>query len=399
MGREINRLNHRRAVALTTRGLHADGGGLYLQIGPSGTKSWAFIYRWRGQRRQMGLGAFPTILLTDAREAATWARKQLSDGLNPIEVRKASRVTGQTFGQAADDLIAALKPGWKNPKHAQQWETTLAVDCAPLRPLAVAEVDTDAILGVLKPIWTTKPETAGRIRGRIERVLDAAKAKGHRSGENPARWKGHLEHSLAKRQKLSRGHHPALPFAEAPAFLSDLRKREGVAALLLEFTILTACRTTEGLLCEPGEFDLSRAIWTVPPERMKMGLPHRVALCARAVEIVRALIEEAPHARYVFSKADGEPLSSGAMTAVLKRMDRDDISVHGFRSTFRDWAGECTSFPESVAEAALAHQVGTETERAYRRGDALEKRRKLMAAWQGYLERPQAPNVVGIRRA
>lgn len=401
MARQINRLSPRGVVTITKPGLHADGGGLYLQISPLGAKSWAFIFQWRGARKQMGLGGLLTTTLAEARAAAEEARKMVVRGVNPIEAKKVARSGALTFGVVADDLIAALSPEWKNDKHAYQWKQSLTVDAAALRPLAVDAVTTEDVLEVLKPIWSVKPETASRTRGRIERVLDAAKAKGLRQGENPARWKGHLDHLLPKRKKLTRGHLAAMPFDQVSDFVGQLRARPALAARALELTILTVGRTNEVLGARRPEFDMVKRIWTVPAERMKMGVEHRVPLSDRAVVILEALFAEIPEGTdLLFADAAGEkPLSNMAMSMLLRRMGVSEYTVHGFRSSFRDWAGESTTFPEAVAEAALAHQIGNEVERAYRRGDALEKRRKLMQAWAGFVGRPRSSTVVEMRRA
>jgi integrase len=274
---------------------------------------------------------------------------------------------------------------------------TLTKYAAPLRDKPLDAIQTDDVLSVLTPLWQTKNETASRLRGRIERVLDAARAKGLRSGENPARWRGHLDHLLPKRQKLSRGHHAALPYADVPELVADLRNREGAAALALEFLILTAARSGEVLGAKWNEIDRDAKVWTVPAERMKAGREHRVPLTQRALQIL-ATVEQVRTGDYVFpGQRHGRPLSVMSMEMLLRRM-KVDVTVHGFRSSFRDWAGECTSFPREIAEAALAHTVGDETERAYRRGDALEKRRKLMAAWASFCEPKMVENVVAMRR-
>lgn len=409
MAHQINRLSTVGVRALSKPGLYADGGGLYLQINPTGAKSWAFIFQWRGSRKQMGLGALRVCSLSEAREAADAARRLVAKGINPIEERARSTEGGRTFGEVADQLIEALKPEWKNAKHIYQWEQSLKVDAASLRPLDVAAVTTEDILDVLKPIWTVKPETAARTRGRIERVLDAAKAKGLRAGENPARWKGHLVMLLPKRQKLYVGHHPAMPFDEVSAFFAELAARPAPAARALELLILTASRTSEVTGARRQEFNLAKGIWTIPAGRMKGKVEHRVALSAKAVAAARSALAEADEFAKVNPDADADwlfpdptgtkAMSNMAMLMLLRRMGHDDYSVHGFRSTFRDWAGECTNFAREVVEAALAHQVGNEVERAYRRGDALEKRRKLMEAWAGFCDRPRAGNVIPMRRA
>lgn len=404
MARPTNRLTAREVATIKTPGRHADGGGLYLQVDPSLAKRWVLVFQWRGKRKEMGLGGVALITLASARDAALEARKLVARGINPIEARKAPGEV-PTFGEVADDMLASVQKGWRNEKHRAQWKMSLVVLAAPLRPLPVDQVGTDDVLGVLKPIWTEKPETASRLRGRIERVLDAAKAKGLRTGENPARWRGHLALLLPKPSKLSRGHHAAMPFADVPEFFARLKDRPALAARALELVILTIARTNEMLGARWGEFDLDAALWIVPPDRMKMAIEHRVALCRLAVQILLQLREEAEIMGPVDGKdlvfpgqREGRPLSNMALTMLLRRMDADAYTVHGFRSSFRDWAGEATSYPREVAEAALAHKVGDETERAYRRGDALAKRRKLMEAWAGYLARPRGGSVVPMAR-
>jgi integrase len=395
MARQLNRIAAVDVRNITRPGRHSDGGGLYLVVDRGGAKRWAFLFRWRGKLREMGLGGTTSVSLKRARELAADAREKLADGINPIEARRASDEI-PTFGKMADDVIAALRPGWRNAKHAAGWTYTLGTLAAPLRPKPVDQVTTEDVLSVLSPIWQSRNETASRLRGRIERVLDAAKAKGFRSGENPARWRGHLSHLLSKRRKLSRGHHAAMPFADVPAFMANLRAREATAALGLEFLILTASRTGEVLGATAPEFDLKRRVWTVPAERMKGAREHRVPLSPRAAEIAEQLIPLAGGG-YIFPGAKrGKPLSTNAFRALLQRMDLE-ITAHGFRSSFRDWASEVSTFPAALAEAALAHVVGDDTERAYRRGDVLEKRRRLMDAWAAYCE-PKAANVVAIGR-
>lgn len=401
MARPTNRLSARKAQTTRGPGRHADGRGLYLQVDPSGARRWVFVFQWQGRRKEMGLGGFNDVGLAEAREAVDAARKLVRAGVNPIEERRADRVHGRTFGEVADALMALMSADWSNEKHRMQWVTSLERHAAPIRSKPVSAITTDDILAILKPIWTTIPETASQTRGRIERVLDAAAAQGHRSGENPARWKAHLAHLLPRRQKLTRGHHPALPFDQTASFMEDLRARPAMAAKALEFAILTAARTGEVLGARWQEIDFKALVWTVPPERMK---EHRVPLSAPAIEVLTAL-REAPGAKaaktdLIFPGArDDEPLSNMALSMLLRRMGYDAITVHGFRSTFREWAGEATSFPREVAEAALAHLIGNEVERAYRRGDALQKRRKLMDAWAGYCGRPKGGEVVEMRRA
>lgn len=400
MSRTLNRLKSRQVETLGP-GRHSDGGGLYLDRDATGRSRWVFMWTRNGKRREMGLGPANKggVSLAAAREAAATARDVLSKGGDPIEARDAAKrepVPVPTFGEFADELVKTLGAQWRNPKHRAQWSMTLKTYAKSLRGLPVNRIDTEAVLDVLRPLWEAKPETASRLRGRIERVLDAAKAKGHRSGENPARWRGHLDHLLPKRQKLTRGHHEALPYAKLPEFMGELRERDAVAALALEFLILTAARSGEVRGARWSEIDLEGKVWTVPAARMKAGREHRVPLSARAVEILetaKALTTEAqPDKAYVFpGPVPTKPMSENAFGALLKRM-KVEVTAHGFRSSFRDWAGEVSTFPREVAEAALAHVVGDATERAYRRGDALEKRRKLMEAWAGYAE----PKVAGL---
>lgn len=398
-------------------GRYSDGDGLYLAITPGQgksdpeavNKSWLFIFTAPdGRRREMGLGSLSRVSLGDARDAAEKARKLLIGGVDPIEQRKADKAAAVlnrqrvlTFKEAAAAFIKANKAEWKNEKHASQWTATLETYAFPkIGKLGVGAVDTGAVLSVLEPIWTTVPETASRVRGRIEAVLTWATVRGYRAGENPARWRGHLSEVLPERSKVRRvKHHAALPPAELPAFMSDLRKQDGMAALALEFAILTAARTSEVLGAQWSELDLDARVWTVPADRMKGGREHRVPLSAQALAVLervrklhdaKGLIFPSPNRR--------KALSNMAMSATLSRMKRDAITVHGFRSTFRDWAGDHTEIPREVAEAALAHIVGDKAEQAYRRSDALEKRRALMQLWADYADRPLGGGVVTLKR-
>lgn len=403
MARTVNRLSARSVSATRKPGLHADGGGLYLRVDPTGAKRWTFIFRWHGHRRELGLGSLQTVSLSGARESAKKARQSILQGENPIDRRRQDQASRglHSFGALADKLIEDLSPQWRSAVHTAQWKTTLRVDAAPLRPLPVAAITTEDVLSVLKPIWSTKPETARRVRGRIERVLDAAKAKGLRTGENPARWKGHLEVLLPKRQKLTRGHHAAMPFADVPAFIGRLRTSERIAARALEFTILTAARTSETIETKPCEFTPNESLWLVPAVRAKPGRIHRVPLPRRAWEIVEDIwpnkeddfIFRSPNIR---RKSRALPLSNMAMLELMRDFGHKEFTVHGFRSSFRDWAGECTNFPREVIEAALGHAVGDAVERAYRRGDALDKRRKLMEAWAHYCDPDRSAKIAVI---
>lgn len=402
------KLNARKVETLTKPGRYSDGDNLYLFISPNGGKRWTFFYRLgkdadgKPIRREMGLGsaAKGQVSLAEAREKALDARKLLNAGNDPIAVRDASvkaARTVPTFGAFADDYLKSHKPKFRNDKHIAQWEMTLGdAYCKAIRSKPIDSIDTEAILSVLQPIWQTVPETASRLRGRIENVLDAAKALGHRDGQNPAQWRGHLKTLLPARQRLTRGHHAALGYDALPAFMADLRARQSTAALALELAILTATRSGEILNAEWSEFDLDKAVWTIPATRMKAGHAHRIPLTARALEILKSL-PKLDHNPHVFpGNAKGKPLSSMAMTMQLRRMKRGDITVHGFRSTFRDWASEQTSFPHETCEHALAHRISDKAEAAYRRGDQFEKRRKLMEAWATFCEPKLATNVVSI---
>jgi integrase len=374
-----------RKVQTAKAGKYSDGGNLYLIVSPSGSSKWVLRFTWRGRAREMGLGSATVVSLADAREKAAAARRKLAQGLNPIDDRK--RNDGiPTFGEMADSVREALSAGFRNEKHKAQWKNTLATYAASLRSKPVDAVGTDDVLTVLKPIWTEKAETASRLRGRIEKVLDAAKAKGFREGENPARWRGHLDHLLPRPSKLSRGHHAAMLYEEVAGFIAELRKRESPTALALEFCILTAARSGEVLGARWSEIDLAKKIWAVPANRMKAGREHRVPLSGRAVSILRQLAE-LNTGEFVFpGRKPKKPLSDTAMKMVLRRMRVEGTTVHGFRSSFRDWAGNVTNFPREVTETALAHVIGDKAEQAYRRGDALDKRRKLMDAWAAYCE-------------
>jgi integrase len=365
--------------------MHADGGGLYLSIKSSGAKSWVLIYQWNGKRREKGLGSFQLVSLDDARAKRDEARKLLADGKDPLEP-EAPKVTA-TFGEVATTLIRDLEVGWRNPKHRQQWRNTLETYCAPIWNRPVEMVTTNEIVDVLRPIWTEKRETASRLRARIERVLDAAKVKGLRNGDNPARWRGHLAHILPSGTRgAGVRHHPAMPFDQVPDFVKGLKRRVSTAARALEFLIHTAARTSEVLKVTWSEIDMDAMLWTVPADRMKMGREHAVPLTEPALVVLRAMAicgtePDAP----VFPNSKGKPLSNMCMDMLLRRMGCDDFTVHGFRSSFRDWAGDKTNFPREVAEAALAHVIGNKVEAAYRRGTALAKRTELMKAWSEFV--------------
>jgi integrase len=375
------------AVQKNGPGVYSDGGGLYLCVSPKGRRYWIFRFSWGDRRPEMGLGGLDDLSLAEARDAAAAARRMVRAGVNPIEARRAERrekAAKRLFGDVADDLFEAKSPEWRNAKHADQWRSSLETGAVALRGLPVDAINTDTLLEVLKPIWAEKPETASRLRQRIEAVLDAAKAQGLRSGENPARWRGHLEHLLPKRQRLARGHFAALPYADLPTAMARLRIIDTPAARALEFAILTAARSGEVYGATWPEVDLDARLWTIPAERTKPGRVHRIPIPDRAAAIVEEM-KRRRESDFIFpGQRRGKPLSHIAMSKVLERL-QIEATVHGMRSAFRDWAGNETDFPREVAEAALGHVVGDAAERAYRRGDALEKRRAMMDAWASFL--------------
>lgn len=377
-------------------GRYADGGGLYLLVKETGARSWVFRFMLKGKARDIGLGTAAgagAVSLADARIQAAKLSLKVKSGVDPLDERdrldaekraaaQAAVVAGTTFKSVAEAYIAANEASWRNDKHRQQWGNTLATYVYPVvGDMPAGQVETSHVLSILEPIWKAKPETAGRVRGRIEAVLDAAKARGFRSGENPARWRGHIAQLLPARTRLSRGHHAALPYDDLPAFYASLRAREAVSALALEFTILTAARTSEVLGASWAEIDLDKAVWTVPAGRMKAGREHRVPLSPRTVDIL-CEVQQLGSA-WLFPAATKGRLSGMAMTMLLRRMSVD-VTVHGFRSAFRDWAAERTGFAHEVCEMALAHAIGNKAEASYRRGDLFDKRRKLMEAWATY---------------
>ncbi|MCP4316232.1 MAG: integrase arm-type DNA-binding domain-containing protein [Hyphomicrobiales bacterium] len=378
-----------------TKGRMFDGAGLILNVTATGSKNWIFRYTSKsGKVREMGLGGYPTIPLRKARDRADEYRNMVSDGLDPKQER--DRESGKTFGDAADSYYQSMKARWTSAKTRHQWETTLKETCKPVRRKPVADVGTDDVLKILTPLWQTTPETARRVRSRIENVLDYSKAKHWRSGENPARWRGHLENVLPKRDKKKRKHFSAMSYKDVPAFMERLAGLEWLSCRALEITILTACRTGEVLKAQWSEIDFESALWTVPAERMKAREEHQVPLPPKVIEILTPPYESR-YNKFVFpGNAPGKPLSDMAMIMLMYRMEIKGATVHGFRSSFRDWCGDQTSFAREVAEAALAHQVGSEVERSYRRGTALEKRRQLMNAWADYCQGAAADNVVSL---
>ncbi len=371
-------------------GHYADGGGLMLAVANTGSCSWVFRFQRDGKRRELGLGGLITTSLALARSKAAEMREALGRGDTPKparQSRKEAHAQVMTFKQCAHALIESKRAGWKNVKHADQWVSTLETYAMPVfGPQNVADIDTPSVLRVIEPLWTTKPETASRLRGRIENILDWATTRGYRSGDNPARWRGHLEHLLAAPSKVKRvQHHPALPWGDLPSFMYDLRQRDGTAARALEFSILTAARSGEVRGATWGEIDLSTHIWTIPATRMKAGREQRVPLTSPVMELLGA-IPQGGRGDLLFPGARGAPLSDMSLTAVLRRMQRADITVHGFRSSFRDWAGETTPHPREVIEHALAHQIRDRAEAAYARGDLMKKRRALMNDWASFAQ-------------
>lgn len=406
MPRKLHNALTALAVKNAKAGRHADGGGLHLLVKDSGARSWVFRFMLNSKSRDIGLGpaaGADAITLSAARDAASALRLKVKAGVDPLDEREreaaqaraaaqAAEVAGITFKQVADTYIAANEDGWRNDKHRQQWKSTLATYVYPtIGDLPVADVATEHVLQILEPIWKEKAETASRVRGRMETILDAAKARGYREGENPARWRGHIAQILPARSRLTRGHHKALPYEAVPSFVGKLHMREAVAALALEFTILTAARTGEVIGASWEEVDLDKAIWTIPAERMKAGKEHRVPLSDRAVEILKATQDLRKD--WLFPAVRGGKLSGMAMTMLMRRMNVV-ATVHGFRSAFRDWAAECTGYVHEVAEMALAHTIENKVERAYRRGDLFDKRRRLMDDWTAYCLHPRNTDAI-----
>jgi integrase len=410
----IHKLTLLAISKLTRFRRYSDGGGLYLFIGRNGARSWVLRFMRNGRTREMGLGSADNVGLVEARHKAQEARKLLTEGIDPIEARTAARETQRleaakaiTFDQCVEALIASRRAGWKNAKHAEQWRATLSTYASPkIGKLPVQMIDTARVMEVLQPIWAAKPETARRVRGRIEAVLVSAKVMGYRRGDNPAQWRNHLDQLLPARGKVRKvEHHAALPYQELPDFMTKLRSQQGTAARALLFTVLTAARTSEVIGARWSEIDWKNRLWVIPSRRMKSDREHRVPLSEHALSVLKAARDYANRDdEFVFPAGNrrARHLSNMAMLQLLARMGCGDLTVHGFRSTFRDWTAECTNFPREIAEKALAHIVGDETERAYQRGDLLTKRRELMRVWGEFCVQPlpgrTTANVITLSR-
>jgi integrase len=403
MARAINRLTNVAVKNATKPGMYADGAGLYLRVGPTGGKGWIFRYKRGGRLHDIGLGPVYTVSLASARQRAQKCREQRLDGVDPLTAKKEAKIAAKleaakamTFRACAAAYISAHQDSWRHPKHRTQWSSSIATYVLPvIGELPVQSVDVGFVMKVIEPIWLKKPETASRVRGRIERILDWATARGYRQGENPARWRGHLEALLpppakakraARQQQGRKEHHAALPYGDLPGFMAVLRQQVGVGGMALEFTILTAARTGEVIGARWNEIDQANRLWTIPGERMKAGKEHRVPLSDAAMAIVETMAASRRGDLVFPGRAAGKSLSDATLARVLEGLGRDDLTVHGFRSTFSDWCAEKTNFGPEVREMALAHAVGDKVEAAYRRGDLFDKRRQLAAAWASFCD-------------
>jgi integrase len=428
MVRGYGKLTAKKVEHLSARGLYPDGGGLYLQVAKGGSKSWLYRFKVDGRTRWHGLGSVRDVSLERARNKATDARRLRSDGGDPIEAKRSAKALARieaaksiTFAAAAKRFVKANRAGWKNVKHADQWQMTLlGVDpngkpakndyCKTIRDLPIGAIDTTLVLRIIEPIWATKTETANRIRGRIEQVIDAAKAKGEFMGENPARWKGHLDHLLPAVSKVRKPrNHPALPYRQLPVFMRDLRDRDGVAAAVLEFQILTAVRPGNAVGAKWHQIDRKAAVWTIPAALMKADVEHKVPLSQAALDVLDRMAALNDGSKFIFPNSKGKPLSDASMAAVVDRLNKKErhwidpkldreVVPHGFRSSFRDWAAE-HRYDDAVAEAALAHKVSDDVVAAYKRTTFFELRKEMMEEWAKYCARPAAggDNVVPLR--
>jgi integrase len=400
----VGKLTALKVKALTKPGRYGDGGGLWLQVRDAEHRSWLFRYTGSGgKQRQMGLGPFPDVSLADAREAANRCRAAVRQNQDPIEDRRKSKAAaraamqGITFRQVADRYIAAHEAGWRNEKHRYQWRQTLDLACERIGQISVAAIATGDVMRVLEPIWRGKTETALRLRGRIESTLDYATARGWRTGENPARWRGHLAKLLPPPSRIAKVEHlAAIPWPQIGAFMAELRDRDGVVARALEFTVLTAARSGEVLGSTWQEIDIQAAVWVVPGDRMKRGREHRVPLSDPVLDVLRGMmpLRDDQAGGWIFPGVPKDrPLSAMAMIMLLRRMKHDKLTVHGMRSAFRDWCAEATNYPREVAEQALAHTLRDKTEAAYQRRDMIEKRRRLMEDWARFCANQKNPGL------
>ncbi|MEW9899732.1 integrase arm-type DNA-binding domain-containing protein [Chitinivorax sp. PXF-14] len=402
-----------RVEKIKNPGYYGDGKGLWLRVKDTGAKTWAYRFMLQGKQREMGLGPYPEVSLADARRLATEARERAKRGIDPIDARHQAETDRKaeallaaarlmTFDDCAAAYIKAHRAGWKNSKHAQQWENTLAAYASPVfGGVSIADVDLPLVLKALEPIWRTKTETANRLRNRVELIIDWSIARGHRQAANPAKWRGLLDKLLPAPGKIQRTEHfAALPYLEIQPFIQALRQQEGVGRLAFEFCILTASRTSEAIGARWEEVNIETRVWTIPAERMKARKEHTVPLSDRCMAILEEARQLGSNEGHVFpGRNTGKPLSNMAFLMQLRRMGRDDLTAHGFRSTFRDWCAEATAYPKDVIEMALAHAIENKVEAAYRRGDLLEKRRRLMADWAAFCEQRQsAGDVVPIRK-
>jgi len=398
MPKRVLPLTARQVETARKPGFYADGNGLYLRVAPGGSRSWVYRFMLNGRRRDMGLGPYPLVTLASARERVAAARLVKLDGTDPLEERRAGALKARverakvvTFAEAAQQYVSAHRAGWRGARAVQDWTGTIEAYVLPIfGDLPVAEIDTGLVMQAIQPIWNTKTATATRVRARVEAVLDWCRVRGYRQGENPARWKGHIEALLPRKSKVAPvEHHPAMPYGEVAAFLAELRYVESSAARALEFAILTAARSGEVIGARWDEIDIPNRLWIVPAARMKSGREHRVPLSPPAMAVLEK-IAETRYSDWVFSgRQVGQPIGKMAMLLTLQRVSgRDDISVHGFRSSFRDWCAELTQYPSELAEMALAHSINSAVEAAYRRGDMFDRRRKLAEAWGRFCTAP-----------
>ena len=377
-------------------GMHGDGGGLFLKVSGKTARSWLFIYRVGSKRTELGLGGYPAVNLARARQLASELRSARAEGIDPREARGARRQRSVKFGEVAEVMLEALSPGWSNATHCHQWRKSLTVDAAMLRDMPIGSITTDHILQALQPHWLSRPESARRLRLRLEKLLDFAKARGLRDGENPARWRGHLANLLPKQSKI-RQHFAAMPYSDLPQFLTEVRGKSGYGALALQLLVLTATRTAEVVGARWDEFDLEARLWSIPAARMKSRREHRVPLSGAALVVLRQLWE-VRRGPYVFPSHDASRHAAETLMAhVVQRSGRRE-TVHGFRASFRTWASEQTAIPREVIEMALSHVVGSAVERAYARSDLFERRAQLMEMWAGYCTSKPAAKVIALQR-